>query len=142
MDPKIIDGIGNAYSDEILHDAKLSPFQWTRNLTDEEIERLFASAKHLLSAWVDRLLMQTGESFPERVTAFRPEMSVHGKFGKPCPVCQAPVQRIRYSERECNYCPRCQTNDASWPIARSHVCFETIGRKRSTNGRSSSKPSN
>ncbi len=110
MDPKMIDGIGNAYSDEILHDAKLSPFQWTRNLSEEDIERLFASARHLLSTWVERLVMQTGESFPERVTAFRPEMSVHGRFGKPCPVCQAPVQRIRYSERECNYCARCQTN--------------------------------
>jgi formamidopyrimidine-DNA glycosylase len=108
-DPRIFDGIGNAYSDEILHRAKLSPFALSRKLPDEEVDRLFAATKEVLREWIERFRQQVGEGFPEKVTAFRPEMAVHGKFGKPCPVCGAPVQRIRYADNETNYCPRCQT---------------------------------
>lgn len=108
-DPKKFDGIGNAYGDEILHAAGLSPLKRTGQLSDEEIARLHLAAKQTLETWIDRLREQTGDQFPEKVTAFRSEMAVHGKFGEPCPVCDAPVQRIRYASNECNYCPGCQT---------------------------------
>ena len=105
-DPRLFSGIGNAYSDEILHHARLSPLQLTSKLDDAGVARLFASTKTVLKEWTERL---RGEDFPSKVTAFREEMAVHGKFGKPCPVCGAPVQRIRYAENETNYCARCQT---------------------------------
>jgi formamidopyrimidine-DNA glycosylase len=108
-DPRLFDGIGNAYSDEILHRAKMSPFALSQKLSDEDIARLFAATREVLHEWIERFREQTGDGFPEKVTAFRPEMAVHGKFGKPCPVCGAPVQRIRYADNETNYCPRCQT---------------------------------
>ena len=108
-DPRLFSGIGNAYSDEILHRAKLSPIKMTRSLDDQEIERLLAATRATLAEWIERLRQQTGDGFPEKVTAFRPEMAVHGRFGKPCPVCGAPVQRIVHAENETNYCARCQT---------------------------------
>lgn len=109
-EPQRFDGIGNAYGDEILHAAKLSPLKRTGQLSRQEIERLYAAARDTLRAWIERLREQTGDGFPEKVTAFRPEMAVHGKFNQPCPVCGAPVQRIRYAENECNYCAGCQTD--------------------------------
>jgi formamidopyrimidine-DNA glycosylase len=108
-DPRLLSGIGNAYSDEILHAAKLSPVTLTQRLSPEQIERLYAATRRLLAEWTDLLRKQSGDGFPENVTAFRPEMAVHGKFGKPCPVCGATVQRIRYADNETNYCPHCQT---------------------------------
>jgi formamidopyrimidine-DNA glycosylase len=108
-DPRSFSGIGNAYSDEILHSAQLSPLAQTQKLTPEETRRLFDAVRDVLAEWTDRLRVQAGDNFPEKVTAFRPEMAVHGRFGKPCPVCGAPVQRIRYADNETNYCPRCQT---------------------------------
>jgi formamidopyrimidine-DNA glycosylase len=108
-DPHLFSGIGNAYSDEILHRAQLSPLALTQKLAPTEIKRLHAATKEVLVEWVDRLRAQAGDDFPEKVTAFRPEMAVHGRFGEPCPVCQAPVQRIRYADNETNYCARCQT---------------------------------
>lgn len=108
-DPHVFSGIGNAYSDEILHAAKLSPLQLTTNLTPEEIERLHRAVQATLVAWTDRLRKETGDGFPEKVTAFRDEMAVHGRYRQPCPVCGAPVQRIRYAENEVNYCAECQT---------------------------------
>ena len=108
-DPHLFSGIGNAYSDEILHAAKLSPLALTRSLTVEEILRAYDATRAILTAWVDRLRRQTGDRFPDKVTAFRDEMAVHGRFRKPCPVCGAPVQRIVYAANECNYCARCQT---------------------------------
>ncbi|ACB74913.1 Fpg/Nei family DNA glycosylase [Opitutus terrae] len=108
-DPQLFSGIGNSYSDEILHAAKLSPVTLTQKLSPEEIARLHRSTREVLMAWTDRLRREAGEGFPEKVTAFRPEMAVHGKFGKPCPVCGTTVQRIVYAENEVNYCPRCQT---------------------------------
>jgi formamidopyrimidine-DNA glycosylase len=109
-DPRLFSGIGNAYSDEILHRAKLSPLAQTSKLSEEEISRLFAATRDTLLDWLDRQRREARDGFPENVTAFREDMAVHGKFGKPCPVCQAPVQRIVYAENETNYCPRCQTN--------------------------------
>lgn len=109
-DPRLFSGIGNAYSDEILHRARLSPVKLTGRLTDEEIERLFGATNGILLEWTDRLRTEAGEGFPEKVTAFRDEMAVHGKFGQPCPVCGTPVQRIRYADNETNYCARCQTD--------------------------------
>jgi formamidopyrimidine-DNA glycosylase len=109
-DPHLFSGIGNAYSDEILHRARLSPLTWTSRLTDSEIARLFEAVQTVLQEWIKRLRAETGDGFPEKVTAFRGEMAVHGRFGKPCPVCGAAVQRIIYAENETNYCPRCQTN--------------------------------
>jgi formamidopyrimidine-DNA glycosylase len=109
-DPRLFSGIGNAYSDEILHRAKMSPVKLTRRLTDEEIAMLFEATKTILVEWTDRLRAEAGEGFPEKVTAFRPEMAVHGKYGQPCPVCGTPVQRIRYADNETNYCARCQTD--------------------------------
>ena len=109
-DPRLFSGIGNAYSDEILHRAKLSPVKLTSRLSDEEIARLFDATKATLIEWTDRLRSEAGDAFPEKVTAFRPEMAVHGRFGQPCPVCGTPVQRIRYADNETNYCARCQTD--------------------------------
>jgi len=127
-DPRLFSGIGNAYSDEILHRARLSPLALTHKLSTEETERLFASAKSVLAEWTERLRREAGEDFPEGVTAFRPQMAVHGRFGKPCPDCGSPVQRIVYADNETNYCANCQTRGtvladralsrllkASWP---------------------------
>jgi formamidopyrimidine-DNA glycosylase len=108
-DPTVIDGVGNAYSDEILHRAKLSPFRQTRQMDDAEIAHLHQVAKAVLTEWTDRLMAEVGDGFPDEVTAFRPEMAVHGKYGQPCPVCGSPVQRIRYADNEANYCVTCQT---------------------------------
>jgi formamidopyrimidine-DNA glycosylase len=108
-DPRILSGVGNAYSDEILHRARMSPFKRTDQLSEEELARLFAATRECLQEWIDRFRRQVGEGFPEKVTAFRPEMAVHGRYGQPCPVCGTPVQRILYAENEANYCPACQT---------------------------------
>ncbi|HUQ97876.1 MAG TPA: DNA-formamidopyrimidine glycosylase family protein [Gemmatimonadaceae bacterium] len=109
-DPRLFSGIGNAYSDEILHRARLSPVKHTRRLTPQEIQELFDATKATLVEWTERLRQESAGDFPAKVTAFREEMAVHGKFGKPCPVCGTPVQRIRYADNETNYCPRCQTD--------------------------------
>jgi len=127
-DPRLFAGIGNAYSDEILFRARLSPLALTRSLDDDEVQRLFEATRGVLGEWTERLRAQAGDGLPDRVTAFRPEMAVHGKFGQPCPVCGSPVQRIVYAENETNYCARCQTGGrlladrslsrllhASWP---------------------------
>lgn len=111
-DPRIVSGIGNAYSDEILHAAQLSPITLTHKLTPAEWERLFEATRATLQTWIDRLRDETGGEFPERVTAFRTDMAVHGRFGEPCPRCGEPVQRIRYADNETNYCARCQTGGA------------------------------
>jgi formamidopyrimidine-DNA glycosylase len=108
-DPTLFDGIGNAYSDEILHAAKLSPFRLTSALTDDEIATLHAACRRVLTEWIERTRVEVGDGFPDKVTAFRPEMAVHGKYGEPCPVCGTPVQRIVYADNEANYCPTCQT---------------------------------
>jgi formamidopyrimidine-DNA glycosylase len=108
-DPRLISGVGNAYSDEILHAAQLSPIALTHKLTNEEWERLFAATRSTLALWNERLLAEAKRKFPENVTAFRPEMAVHGRFGQPCPRCGKPVQRIRYADNETNYCAVCQT---------------------------------
>lgn len=108
-DPAIFSGIGNSYSDEILHRARLSPFALTQKMPDEEVARLHVSTREVLGEWTARLRAEAGDGFPEGVTAFRPEMAVHGKFNQPCPECGSPVQRIVYAENECNYCARCQT---------------------------------
>jgi formamidopyrimidine-DNA glycosylase len=108
-DPHILSGIGNAYSDEILHRAKLSPIAHTRKLDDAQLQRLLDATNAVLVEWSERLRSEAGDGFPEKVTAFRPQMAVHGKFREPCPVCGTPVQRIVYADNECNYCPRCQT---------------------------------
>ncbi|HET7767038.1 MAG TPA: DNA-formamidopyrimidine glycosylase family protein [Burkholderiales bacterium] len=127
-DPHLFSGIGNAYSDEILHRAKLSPFAQTSSLSDEDVKRLFDATRSTLIEWTERLRKQAGGDLPEKVTAFREEMAVHGRYRKPCPVCGSPVQRIVYAENETNYCARCQTGGkifadralsrllkASWP---------------------------
>ena len=108
-DQRVLTGIGNAYSDEILLVAQLSPFKSSRKLDDAEIERLHAACQQVLGHWVERLRAKTGERFPEQVTAFHPEMAAHGKYGQPCPVCGAPIQRIMSADHESNYCARCQT---------------------------------
>ena len=108
-DPHLFSGIGNAYSDEILHRAKLSPIRLTKQMTDTEIERLYHAVCESLTEWVERLRKERGTGFPEKVTAFRPDMAVHGKYRKPCPVCGSPVQRIVHAENETNYCATCQT---------------------------------
>ena len=108
-DPHLFSGIGNAYSDEILHRARLSPFARGDRLSDEEAKRLFDAARETLNLWIERLRADAADGWPKAVTAFRPEMAVHGKFGEPCPVCASPVQRIVYAENETNYCARCQT---------------------------------
>jgi formamidopyrimidine-DNA glycosylase len=127
-DPRLFSGIGNAYSDEILHRARLSPIALTQKLDDEEIARLHAATRAVLAEWTARLRAEAAGGFPHNVTAFRPQMAAHGKFGQPCPVCAAPIQRIVYAENETNYCARCQTGGtvladralsrllkASWP---------------------------
>lgn len=108
-DPRLVSGIGNAYSDEILHAARISPFALTRNLGDDEVARLFAATRTTLGLWLDRLREETGDRFPEKVTAFRQDFAVHGKYGRPCPVCGDPVQRLVYADSEANYCATCQT---------------------------------
>jgi formamidopyrimidine-DNA glycosylase len=109
-DPTLFSGIGNAYSDEILHAAQLSPMQQSTNLSDAEIARLHSAIQSVLQLWIERLRAEAKDSFPANVTAFRQEMAAHGKYLKPCPVCQTPIQRIRYATNECNYCPTCQTD--------------------------------
>lgn len=109
-DPRLFSGIGNSYSDEILHRARLSPLTLTQKLDDEQIGRLFAAVRETMNLWITRLRLDTGDGFPEKVTAFRPEMAVHGRFGQACPTCGMKVQRIVYAENETNYCPRCQTS--------------------------------
>jgi formamidopyrimidine-DNA glycosylase len=108
-DPRLMSGIGNAYSDEILHRAKLSPLMLTSRISDEQLSQLFDATRSVLAEWTDRLRAEAGDTFPEKVTAFHAEMAVHGRFRQPCPACGAPVQRIRYAENETNYCARCQT---------------------------------
>jgi len=108
-DPRLFSGIGNAYSDEILHAAQLSPVKLTQSLSAPEVARLHTSTQEVLELWIARLRSEAGSGFPEKVTAFRPEMAVHGRFQKPCPVCGTPVQRISYAANELNYCPKCQT---------------------------------
>jgi formamidopyrimidine-DNA glycosylase len=108
-DPTLFSGIGNAYSDEILHRARMSPLRLTSKMTDDEIARLFDATQTTLREWIERLREDARDDFPKNVTAFREEMAVHGRYGKPCPVCSTPVQRIRYASNETNYCPRCQT---------------------------------
>ncbi|MBN9522663.1 formamidopyrimidine-DNA glycosylase [bacterium] len=108
-DPRLFDGIGNAFSDEILHAARLSPLALTRGLKPDAVARLFEAARATLTDWTERLRAEVGDGFPEKVTAFRDGMAVHGRFGKPCPACGAEVQRVRYAENETNYCPGCQT---------------------------------
>ncbi len=107
-DPRILSGIGNAHSDEILLYAGLSPLQRTANLADEDVARLFDVTRRSLTEWTERLRAEFGDSFPTRITAFHPEMAAHGKYGEPCPVCSTPIQRIKYADRETNYCPTCQ----------------------------------
>lgn len=109
-DPRILSGIGNAYSDEILHAASLSPITQTHKLTPDEWQRLFIATRETLQLWIDRFNVEAEKSFPEKVTAFRPEMAVHGRFNQPCPVCGSPIQRIRFADNETNYCPTCQTS--------------------------------
>ena len=109
-DPRLFSGIGNAYSDEILHAAGLSPIRWTQRLDPEEIRRLYEATRSTLSSWTERLRAESRGEFPKKVTAFREDMAVHGKYGKPCPACGDPVQRIRYADNETNYCATCQTD--------------------------------
>jgi formamidopyrimidine-DNA glycosylase len=109
-DPRLVSGIGNAYSDEILHAARLSPIAQTHRLRPEEWERLYIATQHTLKLWIDRLRTEAGDGFPEKVTAFRDEMTVHGRYGKPCVVCGEKIQRIRYADNETNYCAHCQTS--------------------------------
>jgi len=120
-DPRILSGIGNAYSDEILFEARLSPFTLTQKLTDKEIAALFDAIKRTLTDWVERLRTESRERFPEKVTAFRPDMATHGKYGQPCPRCGSKIQRIRYGSNETNYCPRVKPGANSSPIAPSPV---------------------
>jgi formamidopyrimidine-DNA glycosylase len=108
-DPRMVSGIGNAYSDEILHAAQLSPLMLTQKLKDEEWERLFVATRGTLTLWMDRLRAEAQAAFPEKITAFRKEMAAHGKYGEPCPRCGEKIQRIRYADKETNYCARCQT---------------------------------
>jgi formamidopyrimidine-DNA glycosylase len=109
-DPRLVSGVGNAHSDEILLFARLSPVQRTRNLTDHEIERLWRVTRDNLTEWTERLRAEVGDGFPERITAFHPDMAAHGRYGEPCPVCAGPIQRIVFADRETNYCPGCQTD--------------------------------
>ena len=109
-DPRLFSGIGNAYSDEILHRAQLSPLALSQKLSDDEAQRLFVASQVVTQEWIDRLREEAAGEFPEKVTAFHKQMAVHGRFGKPCPVCRSPIQRIRYADNETNYCPACQTS--------------------------------
>jgi formamidopyrimidine-DNA glycosylase len=108
-DPTILSGIGNAYSDEILHRARLSPTMQTRHMDDAQWQRLYDATQEILTEWIERLRIEAKAGFPEKVTAFRQGMAVHGRYGQPCPVCATEIQRIRYADNETNYCPRCQT---------------------------------
>ena len=108
-DPRLLSGVGNAYSDEILHKAQMSPVTLTHKLKDDEWERLFAATRETLKMWIERLRAEAGDGFPEKVTAFREDMAVHGRYGQPCPRCGEKIQRIRYADNETNYCARCQT---------------------------------
>jgi formamidopyrimidine-DNA glycosylase len=139
-DPRYLSGIGNAYSDEILHAAQLSPILQTQKMTDDQWDRLFAATRRTLKLWMDQLSAEAKKDFPEKVTAFRPEMVAHGKFGKPCPRCGEKIQRIRYADKETNYCTKCQTAGklladrsfsrllgADWP--RTLEELETLKRK-------------
>lgn len=108
-DPHLFSGIGNAYSDEILHAARVSPFKLTQSLSEDEVRALFDAVKLTLTQWIDRLRHETADAFPEKVTAFRPQMAVHGRYGQPCPDCGMPIQRVVYAANEANYCPGCQT---------------------------------
>ncbi len=108
-DPRVLSGIGNAYSDEILHAAQLSPLAQTRKLSDAEMQQLYEATRNTLQTWIDRFNKEAEKSFPEKVTAFRPDMAVHGRFNQPCPRCALSIQRIRYADNETNYCPTCQT---------------------------------
>jgi formamidopyrimidine-DNA glycosylase len=108
-DPHLFSGIGNAYSDEILHAARLSPFKLTGSITDDEMRRLYEATRLTLTQWTSRLQNEVGEEFPEKVTAFHEGMAVHGRYGKPCPDCGSPVQRVVYAANEANYCATCQT---------------------------------
>ena len=108
-DPRLFDGIGNSYSDEILHHARLSPAKLSQKMNEKEITRLWDACRIQLEQWTERLRKEAGDGFPKKVTAFRPDMAVHGKYNQPCPVCRTAVQRIRYADNETNYCPRCQT---------------------------------
>jgi len=108
-DPRYLSGIGNAYSDEILHAAQMSPILQTHKMTDDQWDRLYAATRRTLKLWMDRLAGEATKDFPEKVTAFRPDMAAHGKFGKPCPRCGEKIQRIRYADKETNYCAKCQT---------------------------------
>ena len=142
-DPRLFSGIGNAYSDEILHAARLSPLKLTRRLTKAESLRLFEATRTTLELWTDRLRQEVGTGFPEKVTAFRDGMAVHGRYGKPCPVCASPVQRIVYASNEANYCPRCQTHGrlladralsrllkTDWPHSLEELEILTSSRRR------------
>ncbi|MGH9828416.1 MAG: zinc finger domain-containing protein, partial [Blastocatellia bacterium] len=110
-DPRIFSGIGNAYSDEILHAAGLSPMKLTKSMSEPEVRRLYDATQKTLRFWIEKLSREAETAFPEKVTAFREEMAVHGRYGKPCPKCDTPIQRIVYAANEANYCPACQTND-------------------------------
>ncbi len=142
-DPRLFSGIGNAYSDEILHAARLSPLKLTRRLTKAESLRLFEATRTTLELWTDRLRQEVGTGFPEKVTPFRDGMAVHGRYGKPCPVCASPVQRIVYASNEANYCPRCQTHGrlladralsrllkTDWPRSLEELEILTSSRRR------------
>src|SRR5713101_5480706 len=126
-DPRLFSGIGNAYSDEILFEARLSPLALTQRLKPEQIERLFAAVRNNLGRWTDRLRQLSGDEFPEKVTAFRPEMAVHGRYKEPCPRCQEKIRRIRYAANETSYCPNCQTGVSCLPIALCRDCCARTG---------------
>lgn len=139
-DPHLFSGIGNAYSDEILHAAQLSPVRLTQALTDDEIGRLFESTRQVLSTWTKKLIEETGDRFPEKVTAFRPGMAVHGRFRQPCPRCGEPVQRIVYARNEANYCARCQTGgrllaDRAWSRLLRQDWPKTLEESEAARGR-------
>ena len=134
-DPHLFSGIGNAYSDEILHRARLSPLRMSQKLTDEEISCLFHATRDTLTEWTERLRAQTGDGFPDKVTAFHDEMAVHGRYREPCPDCGSPVQRIAYAENECNYCATCQNEGACWPTVRYRACSRKTGPAPSTNSK-------
>jgi formamidopyrimidine-DNA glycosylase len=144
-DPRILSGIGNAYSDEILHAAQLSPILQTHKLSDEQWQRLYAATRESLQLWTNRLSAEAAKKFPEKVTAFRPEMAVHGRFGQPCPRCGTPIQRIRFADNETNYCPQCQTGGklladrslsrllgSDWPKTLDEL--ESLKRQTATSG--------
>jgi formamidopyrimidine-DNA glycosylase len=141
-DPRLFGGIGNAYSDEILHRARLSPLTLSQRLSEAEVARLYEAARATLTEWRDRLRREAGDGFPEKVSAFRPGMAVHGRFGQPCPTCGTTVQRIRYADNETNYCPRCQTGGkvladrslsrllkSDWPRSIEELEESVLGRR-------------